>query len=60
MARDAYVPTVTHMCFSCTVFAYGVTSSGKTHTIQGSPAEPGIIPRVVRVGIQPWTYLVYC
>ncbi|THH03411.1 hypothetical protein EW145_g6275 [Phellinidium pouzarii] len=31
-----------------TVFAYGVTSSGKTHTIQGSKAQPGIIPRVVK------------
>ncbi|KAG9032665.1 hypothetical protein FRB95_001093 [Tulasnella sp. JGI-2019a] len=30
-----------------TVFAYGVTSSGKTHTMQGTPTEPGIIPRVV-------------
>ncbi|EKM57950.1 uncharacterized protein PHACADRAFT_193079 [Phanerochaete carnosa HHB-10118-sp] len=30
-----------------TVFAYGVTSSGKTHTMQGSKAEPGIIPRAV-------------
>ncbi|GJJ14872.1 hypothetical protein Clacol_009141 [Clathrus columnatus] len=31
----------------CTVFAYGVTSSGKTHTIQGNADQPGIIPRVV-------------
>ncbi|KAG8680221.1 hypothetical protein FRC09_018404, partial [Ceratobasidium sp. 395] len=30
-----------------TIFAYGVTSSGKTHTMQGSPDQPGIIPRVV-------------
>ncbi|KIJ61547.1 hypothetical protein HYDPIDRAFT_96250 [Hydnomerulius pinastri MD-312] len=30
-----------------TVFAYGVTSSGKTHTMQGTKAEPGVIPRVV-------------
>nr|GAT58889.1 kinesin-like protein [Mycena chlorophos] len=30
-----------------TVFAYGVTSSGKTHTMQGNPANPGVIPRVV-------------
>lgn len=34
---------------SCTVFAYGVTSSGKTHTIQGTAEQPGIIPRVVNV-----------
>lgn len=32
---------------SVTVFAYGVTSSGKTHTMQGSNEDPGIIPRVV-------------
>ncbi|KAG9120272.1 hypothetical protein FRC07_004307 [Ceratobasidium sp. 392] len=30
-----------------TIFAYGVTSSGKTHTMQGSLDQPGIIPRVV-------------
>ncbi|KAI0739220.1 P-loop containing nucleoside triphosphate hydrolase protein [Daedaleopsis nitida] len=30
-----------------TVFAYGVTSSGKTHTMQGSKDQPGIIPRAV-------------
>jgi len=32
-----------------TIFAYGVTSSGKTHTMQGSPSQPGIIPRVMHV-----------
>ncbi|KAI0764505.1 kinesin-domain-containing protein [Trametes elegans] len=31
-----------------TVFAYGVTSSGKTHTMQGSKQQPGIIPRAVQ------------
>uniref|UniRef100_A0A8H8CJ53 Kinesin-like protein n=1 Tax=Psilocybe cubensis TaxID=181762 RepID=A0A8H8CJ53_PSICU len=31
-----------------TIFAYGVTSSGKTHTMQGTRNEPGVIPRVVR------------
>ncbi|RSH91285.1 hypothetical protein EHS25_009584 [Saitozyma podzolica] len=30
-----------------TVFAYGVTGSGKTHTMQGTEYEPGIIPRTV-------------
>lgn len=30
-----------------TIFAYGVTSSGKTHTMQGTKAYPGVIPRVV-------------
>lgn len=32
-----------------TIFAYGVTSSGKTHTMQGTPKDPGVIPRVVEV-----------
>ncbi|KAF8191738.1 kinesin-like protein, partial [Pholiota molesta] len=31
-----------------TIFAYGVTSSGKTHTMQGTKADPGVIPRTVR------------
>lgn len=30
------------------LFAYGATSAGKTHTVQGSPDEPGLIPRMVR------------
>lgn len=30
-----------------TVFAYGVTSSGKTHTMMGDAAEPGIVPQAV-------------
>ncbi|KAI0349857.1 kinesin-domain-containing protein [Trametes cingulata] len=40
-----------------TIFAYGVTSSGKTHTMQGTQHHPGIIPRAVqdifsRTGLQ--------
>ncbi|KAF7763860.1 hypothetical protein Agabi119p4_8397 [Agaricus bisporus var. burnettii] len=31
-----------------TIFAYGVTSSGKTHTMQGTKSDPGIIPRTVQ------------
>ena len=30
-----------------TIFAYGVTSSGKTHTMMGEPDEAGIVPRTV-------------
>ncbi|KAG5405547.1 hypothetical protein IGI04_011666 [Brassica rapa subsp. trilocularis] len=30
-----------------TVFAYGQTNSGKTHTMRGSPTEPGVIPLAV-------------
>uniref|UniRef100_UPI0037E872B7 kinesin-like protein KIF20A n=1 Tax=Semicossyphus pulcher TaxID=241346 RepID=UPI0037E872B7 len=29
------------------IFSYGVTNAGKTFTIQGSPKEPGILPRVL-------------
>ncbi|KAJ2159095.1 hypothetical protein GGF46_003296 [Coemansia sp. RSA 552] len=32
---------------SATVFCYGVTGAGKTHTIQGTEEEPGIIPRAL-------------
>ncbi|KAA6426660.1 MAG: CENPE type kinesin [Trebouxia sp. A1-2] len=33
--------------FNSTVFAYGQTSSGKTHTMRGTEEEPGIIPLAV-------------
>jgi len=41
--------TLTFLHKTVTIFAYGVTSSGKTHTMQGSPSQPGIIPRVMHV-----------
>lgn len=34
--------------FNGTAFAYGQTSSGKTFTMNGSDADPGIIPLAVR------------
>jgi centromeric protein E len=34
--------------FNSTVFAYGQTSSGKTYTMRGTAAEPGIIALAVR------------
>ncbi|KAJ8535599.1 hypothetical protein K7X08_023319 [Anisodus acutangulus] len=34
--------------FNGTVFAYGQTSSGKTHTMRGSATEPGVIPMAVQ------------
>lgn len=34
--------------FNSTVFAYGQTSSGKTHTMRGTVEEPGIIPLAVK------------
>ncbi|XP_014502745.1 kinesin-like protein KIN-7O isoform X4 [Vigna radiata var. radiata] len=33
--------------FNGTVFAYGQTNSGKTYTMRGSKAEPGVIPLAV-------------
>ncbi|KAF5774627.1 putative plus-end-directed kinesin ATPase [Helianthus annuus] len=33
--------------FNGTVFAYGQTNSGKTHTMRGSSVEPGVIPLAV-------------
>ncbi|WCJ33370.1 Kinesin-like protein KIN-7O [Euphorbia peplus] len=34
--------------FNGTVFAYGQTNSGKTHTMRGAATEPGVIPLAVR------------
>ncbi|KAF3341935.1 Kinesin-related protein 4 [Carex littledalei] len=34
--------------FNGTVIAYGQTSTGKTHTMKGSDAEPGIIPLAIQ------------
>ncbi|KAJ1634657.1 kinesin motor domain-containing protein [Pavlovales sp. CCMP2436] len=31
------------------LFAYGVTSSGKTFTIQGSKDDPGVVPRALKL-----------
>ena len=31
---------------NCTLFAYGMSASGKTHTMVGSDAHPGIFPRL--------------
>jgi len=33
--------------FNATVFAYGQTSSGKTHTMRGHTEEAGVIPLAV-------------
>ena len=33
--------------FTTTVFAYGSTGSGKTHTISGTEESPGVLPRAV-------------
>ena len=33
---------------NCVLFAYGMTNSGKTYTIQGSNESPGVFPRLVK------------
>lgn len=45
------LPLISHLFNgeSAVVFAYGVTCSGKTFTIQGQPNKPGILPRALDV-----------
>ncbi len=31
------------------LFAYGVTGSGKTHSMTGTPQDPGVLPRCLDV-----------
>jgi len=51
------VPKIHHhftlLLQTVTIFAYGVTSSGKTHTMQGTKSDPGVIPRVIRASDRP-------
>lgn len=34
---------------NCLVFAYGITNSGKSYTIQGKYSEPGLIPQTLNI-----------
>ncbi|XP_071773301.2 kinesin-like protein KIF18A [Centroberyx gerrardi] len=34
--------------FNCTVFAYGATGAGKTHTMLGSQTDPGVMYRTMK------------
>lgn len=44
-----YLSTSCNPCsFLGTVFAYGQTNSGKTHTMRGTATGPGVIPLAVR------------
>ncbi|KAK3238539.1 hypothetical protein CYMTET_51455, partial [Cymbomonas tetramitiformis] len=51
--EDVYVKTTREIVtaavdgFNGTIFAYGQTSSGKTHTIRGSYETPGLLPLAV-------------
>uniref|UniRef100_H3AS99 Kinesin-like protein n=1 Tax=Latimeria chalumnae TaxID=7897 RepID=H3AS99_LATCH len=40
-------PILSHV-LNASVFAYGPTGAGKTHTMLGDPEQPGVNPRVVR------------
>ncbi|QQP36665.1 Centromere protein E_ 312kDa, partial [Caligus rogercresseyi] len=42
-----HIVSSTFLGFNGTIFAYGQTSSGKTHTMMGDEDEPGIIPAAV-------------
>ncbi|XP_078478922.1 kinesin-like protein KIF20A, partial [Lampetra planeri] len=50
---DAFESTVRAPVCACVrgesalVFTYGVTSSGKTHTLMGTAREPGLLPRAL-------------
>lgn len=33
---------------NATIFAYGQTAAGKTHTMRGTAGDPGVIPRALR------------
>mmetsp|Transcript_67909 Transcript_67909/g.196593 ORF Transcript_67909/g.196593 Transcript_67909/m.196593 type:complete len:1352 (-) Transcript_67909:87-4142(-) len=34
--------------YNVTIFAYGQTGAGKTHTMYGTPEQPGLAPRAIR------------
>jgi hypothetical protein len=38
---------VTHAGRHAVLFTYGITASGKTHTVTGTPGAPGLIPRAL-------------
>lgn len=49
--------------FESTVFAYGQTGTGKTHTMEGSLDSPelyGVIPRSAQVSSVLWAWLCCC
>uniref|UniRef100_UPI00398E560A kinesin-like protein KIF22 isoform X2 n=1 Tax=Pristiophorus japonicus TaxID=55135 RepID=UPI00398E560A len=46
---DSVKPILTHVLNgqNASVFAYGPTGAGKTHTMLGNPEQPGVVPRAV-------------
>ncbi|XP_074518937.1 kinesin-like protein KIF22 [Halichoeres trimaculatus] len=47
--RSSVKPILPHILSgqNASVFAYGPTGAGKTHTMLGTPEQPGVIPRAV-------------
>ncbi|XP_069136429.1 kinesin-like protein KIF22-B [Argopecten irradians] len=47
--QDCVKPKLLHALQgqNVSIFAYGPTGAGKTHTMLGSPSNPGVIPRVI-------------
>ena len=37
----------TGFCATGCIFAYGQTASGKTYTVDGTPEDPGLMPRIL-------------
>ena len=37
------------LSFAGLIFAYGITGSGKTHTMTGTPSDSGLLPRCLDV-----------
>jgi hypothetical protein len=49
--------------YNATIFAYGCTGSGKTHTMYGNKIDPGVIPRSLNLlfeRIQSNTGMIFC
>merc|ERR1719240_2425634 len=48
--RETAQPMIEHVLSgrNATVFAYGATGSGKTHTVIGTPEDPGILKHAIR------------
>ena len=44
--------------YNATVFAYGNTGSGKTHTIMGTKEQPGILPRCI-IHTHIYIYIIF-
>eukprot|EP01028_Stygiella_incarcerata_P010213 TRINITY_DN5174_c0_g3_i1.p1 TRINITY_DN5174_c0_g3~~TRINITY_DN5174_c0_g3_i1.p1 ORF type:complete len:805 (+),score=246.01 TRINITY_DN5174_c0_g3_i1:51-2417(+) len=57
-SKELFEKEISHMIlpafegYNTTIFAYGITGSGKTHSMVGTPSEPGVIPRVLDLVFQ--------